>query len=220
METKSKKILLVEGKTDLHVVAHLWKSHGLPEKYFHIEACGSDKELLASLRAFLSAPEEGRPKQLGIILDADTRDASARWDAIKNCLAKGSYAPYANYMPSEDLSSAGTLIEGSGKYPNVGVWIMPDNLSAGMLEDFLAQLAPAEAMEFAKKCVADAKDRGVSSFKDVHQSKAEIHTYLAWQDEPGNPLGISIDAAALDVHLPVVKEFIEFLKKLFEIEDG
>jgi len=215
MESLPKRVLLVEGNTDLHIVAHLWKSHELPERFFDIRKCESDKKVLNRLKVLLSAAEEARPEKLGIILDADTQPASDRWDAIKDRLTTAEYSSYANYAPPDYLEADGTIVPGGGKYPDIGIWIMPDNLSAGMLEDFLADLAPEESMAFAKECVADAKDKGFSSYKSVHQSKAEIHTYLAWQDEPGNPLGISIDANALDAHLPVAKQFIGFLKKLF-----
>lgn len=215
MKKPPKRVLLVEGNTDLHVVAHLWKSHGLPERYFEITKCESDKKVLTRLKVLLSAAEEARPKKLGIILDADMQPASDRWNAIKGRLTTEEYSSYANYVPPDQLEVDGTILQGEGQYPDIGIWIMPDNLSKGMLEDFLAQLAPEDAMGFAKGCVTDAKSKGFSSFKDVHRSKAEIHTYLAWQDEPGNPLGISIDAKALDAHLPVAKQFVEFLKKLF-----
>ena len=213
------KVLLVEGATDLHVVAHLWKSYGLPERYFEINECGSDEKLLIELEALLSASEDARPEKLGIILDADNQDASSRWDAIKNRLNSGSYSSFANYELPDQLNPNGTIVSGAGKYPDIGVWIMPDNLSQGMLEDFLAQLAPEEAMILAKECVDKAVEEKVSSFKKAHRSKAEIHTYLAWQDEPGNPLGISIDAKALDTNLPDAKAFIQFLKDLFEMEN-
>ena len=204
------RILLVEGKDDFHVIVHLWEAHGLPKKHFEAVDCKSSDELLRDhleLRLKESAP----PKIIGIVLDAD-EDPSSRWDAIKNRLIEAGYKE----LPTQP-SEKGTIIEQNG-LPKIGVWIMPDNLSKGMLEDFLAQLAPEESMEFAKACVADAKGNGISSFKDVHQSKAEIHTYLAWQDEPGNPLGISIDAKALDAHLPAAKQFIQFMKSLFEVE--
>ena len=220
MPDQIKRILLVEGKNDLFVVGDLWKSNGLPEHYFEIEACGSDKGLLKKMKEYLSASEEGRPEKFGIILDADIQTASVRWDAIKMRLTTGNYASYANYTPPDNLDINGTIVLGSGKYPDIGIWIMPDNLSKGMLEDFLAKLAPEDAMEFAKQCVVDAKNKGFTTFKDVHQSKAEIHTYLAWQDEPGNPLGTSIAAKALNAKHPIVKVFIEFLKNLFSDNNG
>ncbi|MCK4564199.1 MAG: hypothetical protein KAU94_05975 [Verrucomicrobia bacterium] len=189
------------------MIVHLWEAHGLPKKHFEAIDCKSADKLLRDHfepRLKGSCP----PTVLGIILDAD-ENPSSRWDAIKNRLLKAGYKELPTHPDKK-----GTVIEQNG-LPKIGVWIMPDNLSKGMLEDFLAQLAPEDAMGFAKGCVADAKDKGFSSFKDDHQPKAEIHTYLAWQDEPGNPLGIFIDANALDVHLPVAKEFVEFLKKLF-----
>ena len=220
MSVQAKRILLVEGKNDLHVVAHLWKSNELPERHFEIIECGSDNKLLDKLKELLSASEESRPEKLGVVLDADSQEASARLDAVKSILTMGSHSSYANYVLPDCLNDNGIIISGAGQYPDIGIWVMPDNLSRGMLEDFLAKLAPVDAMEFAKQCVKDAKNNGFATFKDVHQSKSEIHTYLAWQDEPGNPLGTSIAAKALNVEVPVAIEFIEFLKNLFSDNNG
>ena len=208
----SEHILLVEGKDDLHVIVHLWKVYELPENHFEAIDCESyDKLLNDHLEPRFKASSP--PKILGIVVDADD-DSASRWDAVKKRLVD---VGYKDLPPA--LNKNGTIIERSTDLPKVGIWIMPDNSSKGMLEDFLALLAPEEAMKFAGSCVADAEDKGFSSFKEAHRSKAEIHTYLAWQNEPGNPLGISIDANALDANLPVAEQFIQFLKSLFDIDN-
>jgi hypothetical protein len=51
-------------------------------------------------------------------------------------------------------------------------------------------------------CVKCARRRKVTQFKDVHLSKAEIYTYLAWQDEPGKPFGIAITVHTLQFLTP------------------
>jgi len=57
---------------------------------------------------------------------------------------------------------------------------------------------------------------GRTSFIDNHHSKAVVHTFLAWQDEPGMPLGQAITAKALDGNKPLAHNFSEFLKNLFK----
>ena len=92
---------------------------------------------------------------------------------------------------------------------------MPDNSNEGMLEDFLLRGVPAVGVEVAKGAIELAKIEQVTTFKDVHYSKAVIHTYLAWQDEPGRPLGLSITSKMLSAETPEAKRFVAWLRKLF-----
>jgi AAA15 family ATPase/GTPase len=45
--------------------------------------------------------------------------------------------------------------------------------------------------------------------------KGRIYTYLAWQKEPGKPLGQAITARYLDAAQPKAKEFADWLLLLF-----
>jgi hypothetical protein len=92
---------------------------------------------------------------------------------------------------------------------------MPNNQDSGMLEDFCAELAQPESLAFARECVEQAQARQVTTFKEVHRSKAVIHTYLAWHDEPGYPLGKAITSQALRPHTDVAVKFTNWLIRLF-----
>ena len=72
----------------------------------------------------------------------------------------------------------GTIIEGSSSEPKLGFWLMPNNQVSGMLEDFCAELAEPESLSFAQECVEQAQINNLSTFKEVHRSKAIIHTAL------------------------------------------
>ena len=107
------------------------------------------------------------------------------------------------------------FIEGDDTKPRIGVWIMPDNSNEGMLEDFLLRGVPAVGVEVAREAVELAEKKEVTTFKDAHHSKAVIHTYLAWQDEPGRPLGLSVTSKMLSPETPEAKRFVAWLRKLF-----
>jgi len=109
----------------------------------------------------------------------------------------------------------GTIHPNVSKYPCVGIWLMPNNQDTGMLEDFLKKLALPDTLATAQSCVKCAHRRKVTHFKEVHLSKAEIYTYLAWQDEPGKPFGIAITAHTLQPDTEIASIFIEWLKRLF-----
>jgi len=198
------QMVLMEGKNDCCVAVALCKHHALP-RGFEFFDCGSDTTLLKKTSALIAG---GMVKVLGIVLDADNNPQD-RWDSVRSRLEK---AGYENLPCLQNAD--GTIVEQQG-LPRIGVWIMPDNQVSGMLEDFCAQLAPEQAMEFSGECVKSAEDKKFASFRSNHRSKAEIHTYLAWQNEPGRPLGQAITAKCLDPEHPIANRFIDFLKRLF-----
>jgi len=107
---------------------------------------------------------------------------------------------------------SGTLL------PKVGVWLMPDNQSNGILEDFLRLLVPTpnELLGHAQQSINDIPD-GHRLFASKDEPKALMHTWLAWQEEPGKPFGTAIKAQYLKANaaIPEVANLINWLRELF-----
>lgn len=202
----TEKVLLVEGDNDCHVVMALCAAHAVPE-IFGIYQCGSDTGVLKRLNALILRPNP--PQVIGVMLDADNPSLAGRWDSIRGKLKHYSYA----FPTSPDID--GTVVEGNLDKPKLGFWLMPNNQDSGMLEDFCAELAEPTSVAFAQECVEQAYGRNVTSFKAVHRSKAIIHTYLAWHDEPGYPLGKAITRQALRPHTNIAVKFTSWLVNLF-----
>jgi len=101
----------------------------------------------------------------------------------------------------------------------LGVWIMPDNHSRGMLETFLGFIVhnPQNALWTYATTTADGAHQQGASFRDVHRDKAHIHTWLAWQDPPGRTLGSALRDRCLDPNSPVCAGFVAWFKRLFEL---
>ena len=59
--------------------------------------------------------------------------------------------------------------------------------------------------------------RSGASFKDVHRRKAEIHTWLAWQDEPGKQLHEAVHHRVLDPEKPESRPFVGWFRRLFRV---
>ncbi len=93
---------------------------------------------------------------------------------------------------------------------------MPNNQISGILEDFLRFLVPQPNILFdhAKVSVASIPE-GERRFKQLAEPKAVIHTWLAWQEEPGFPFGTAITARFLDPDVPEVDVLAAWLKRLF-----
>lgn len=75
----NRRILLVEGVDDEHVMKHICGNHGIPE-LDEIKQHGGAPNLLESVPVRIKASEEG--DVVGVVMDADT-DLHARWQSIR-----------------------------------------------------------------------------------------------------------------------------------------
>jgi hypothetical protein len=195
--------LLVEGKDDLLLVTSLLSNHGIdPDEDFEISDCNGVQTLL---RESLPATLEGSYDAVGVIVDADL-DFAARWAAIRNrLLDKG-------YTPPHDPAPAGLIL--TNRPPAVGVWLMPDNVSPGTLEDFVQHLIPDDDVlwPIATKTVQALPPP--RRFPDAMYRKAEIHTYLAWQERPGQPISLALRLAYFQANAPLASLFAGWVQRL------
>jgi len=99
--------------------------------------------------------------------------------------------------------------------PRIGVWLMPNNHLPGTLEDFVNLLIPAhdDLRPKADSVLDDIEREGLQRYKQ--RSKAFIHTWLAWQEEPGCPMGQAITAKVLKPDSSTATLFIAWLQRLF-----
>ena len=204
----SKKVLLVEGIDDEHVIKNLCGRHDLP----YLEEIKEYRGYAKLLESFPIRLKESDIQALGLVIDADT-DLGARWQSIRDRIAQAGYPG----VPDEP-EIAGLVLEPppSTLLPRVGVWIMPENTVPGILENFIEKLVPPgdQLFDYAETCV-QAIPPALKLFRDVDLPKARIHTWLAWQNEPGKPLGQSITTRVLDANAPLAIHFVEWLKRLF-----
>ncbi len=205
--------LLVEGKNDRHVIWALCNQYQLPE-IFSVEVPEEDgtegiEALLAGLPARL---DESKLQTLGIVVDAD-RDLAARWQAVRDRLIASGYHNIPKVPPAEGW------VDAPSDRPRVGVWLMPNNQLPGMLEDFVAHLIPSnDALRpKAEAILQEIEEAGLNCYTSVHRPKALIHTWLAWQETPGMPMGQAITARVLSHESPIAIAFVAWLQHLFEL---
>lgn len=205
--------LLVEGKDDKFFITSLRKNLEIKES-FEIEDCGGKDKLLEKLPTLLKG--SGNLNTIGVVLDADT-DLSNRWKAVCNILKKS--GKYENIPETCDKN--GTII-----FPieeddiKVGVWLMPNNNDKGMLEDFVSFLISEDDKLLPKvdKALSEIEEEKLNQYKEIHKSKARIHTWLAWQEDPGTPMGLAITKKYLSTTPIICQDFISWLDKLFNPE--
>jgi hypothetical protein len=115
------------------------------------------------------------------------------------------------------LPETGLIIENETQ--KVGVWIMPNNNSNGMLEDFISFLVPENdpLLPIVDETLQHIENQKLNQYANIHKSKAKIHTWLAWQENPGTPMGQSITREYLSTDKQTCQKFIAWLTELFSV---
>ena len=202
------RVLLVEGTDDEHVLKHICGNRGLP-LLDRVTPYGNVGALLKGVPTELRAGNQPGDV-VGIVMDANS-DVGARWQAVRVRLVE---AGYVDIPASPD--PGGTVLEppAGSLLPRAGVWLMPDNSTPGILEDFLRFLVPSPDALF-DHAAASVGSLPVRRFVPSDEPKALMHTWLAWQEEPGRPYGTAITAGYLDPHVPQVDVLAAWLERLF-----
>ncbi|MGK7946187.1 MAG: DUF3226 domain-containing protein [Microcystaceae cyanobacterium] len=216
-----RKVLLVEGKTEKLVIPELIEQNGIEwinigETIPYIHFCGGYEKLVEP--EFIQAQLERRNlNSLGIIIDADENPAN-RWISIRNSCIREGITNLPDNLPERGLIQR-VFIEAISQEVTFGIWMMPDNQYRGMLETFLAYLIPDDnklLWDYAQETVQEARNKG-ATFTDVKQDKANIYTWLAWQNEPGRQLHQAINEKILNPNHPQSQVFFQWFKELFNL---
>jgi hypothetical protein len=207
--------LLVEDHDTRGVVSGLMGHHivwGKDESSWPvmIEVCDGGDDVLEQKYLKQKLKESGL-KAIGLIVDAED-DLVGRWDAVRTLLIN------VGGRPPKRCQLGGYIEAIKGK--QVGVWIMPDNKTDGMVENFCRELVPDDGKNlwnYAVKCAEEAKAKYNAPYTTQHTPKANIYTWLAWQDPPGLKMGQALTAKILHHGTDEAKAFVEWFKKLFGV---
>ncbi len=209
------KMLLVEGKDDLRVIPELIEANGVNwgrknNPVVYIRDYDGYQNLLDRDTISTELQASGL-SALGIMIDADN-DPAGRWQSIRNAILN-IIPDIPNILPEEGL------IHPAPNGVKLGIWIMPDNRMRGMLETFLAYMIPdgKDALwQFAQQVTQSAKSQG-AVFTDAHFDKANIYTWLAWQEPPGRQLHQAVMERILNPKHQKAEKFVTWFKTLYDL---
>jgi len=195
--------VLVEGSDDFHLIKNVAREHGIDIQTKLHDCKGIDpllNEILpVSLKAAYSA--------IAVVLDADD-DLAARWNSIERQLTSAGYE-VPPHPPKDGLIT-------TNRRPAVGVWLMPDNSLPGALEDFATHLIP-DNDPLWPRAVSAVDNIPAAERRFTATRKAEVHTWLAWQEEPGTPLGQAVTKKYFQTDSDLCKRFVRWLKQLKDL---
>ncbi len=156
-------------------------------------------------------------RRLGIVADADYVIGGGfeqRWKQLTGCLKKYDYR-----IPQRPpaLPYSGSIFQ-HAELPPVGLWLMPDHKSNGMLEDLIYQTIKSDEnqkklLDTAETCVNKLP---VRLFSPYHKTKAIIYSWLAWQKRPGQTLDVTVNGDLTDLESEEMQGIIKWLRKVYE----
>jgi tRNA 2-selenouridine synthase SelU len=201
---KSNKILAVEGKDECSFFEAILKYEEINNIQI-IDIGGKDKfkvefPNLVNLEGFSEV------RALGFIRDAESQKAESAFSSICGILKK-------NGLPVP--KNINTIISEEGR--KIGIFIMPNNIDAGMLEDLCIESIKTNQVfecveQYIECCSSHLSEKG----KAFNRSKAKIQTYLASQKPIVSSLGVAAQNGYWNFKEDCFSEIKQFLHNLFK----
>ncbi len=198
-------VLIVEGNTDLQFVKHLAAHYNIPDQLFNIKVGNSDS---GALEVFSLTVKARSHSAIGLVIDADTNAAKAFGRAVGRLNHLG-YKKLPDRPPAAD-----GWIKRQAGLPALGIWVMPNNADPGKLEDLASYMIDAQdaLWPHALEIVGALPE---ARFKGADTIKARLHSWLAWQREPGLTIGAAVWQKYLNPDCPEATLFANWLQQLF-----
>jgi len=210
--------LFFEGDNDLYPVGHLIDLLSGPGTEFYEKTPDEpgDQVILREFSGYDPLREKfprvirtgSRLKRIGIIADANS-EPEQRWQSLSDAASRIDDVDLPDTPPENGWIDGVSLPD---RELTVGIWMMPDNYDQGAVEDFLLRLIPEDdpLLPIAEACL-----NTVPKEDQPDHSKALVRTWLAWQEEPGRPLGPAVTEGYFDLEVDLAQRFINWIRRLF-----
>ena len=203
-------LLVVEGQNDQHLVLHLCRTvRPELEQSFEFHNAQGLSSVINSVRGFVNQPGL---TAVGFVVDGD-EDPQEHWRRVIDRIA----VAYPDMQLPVAPEPSGTIVPEDSDMgsPRIGIWVMPDNQSAGELEDFVVQMIPDGDLVWPRS-VAYIVDipPPARRFEDNKITKSQVHAWLAARRFPGL-MGIAVRDGDLTVNGPLCQRFLAWLARLF-----
>lgn len=188
-----------------------------PPKEFN----GKDSKggVLERLPFLLNQIKDGTLQRLAIVVDADYKNEKGGGLGCQKTIEKIAemIAPFHFSLDQSITPSNGLIFKNSNNYNDLGLWVMPDNQRDGMLEDFIKDCILSSERDLFNHAVDIVKSVPNKKFKEIHYSKAEIATWIAWQNPPGHGIYYALkeNNLLLDAENEPFKHLQNWLKQVF-----
>lgn len=215
-------VLLVEGASDVDFFRALLPSLGLrmavkvspPRDYGFGNTVTVVPELIPALVKQLDTSMISR---LAIVVDADHDSGGGfepRWKQLTAVLKEHGYR--CPERPPTEPNRGSIFLHDDG-LPEVGLWLLPDHQSNGMLEDLILSSAGRSAEQSALIEHAKATIRGLphTLFSSHQRGKAVTYSWLSYQARPAIGLSAPIRAGLVDRAQEPLRGLCDWLVRVF-----
>ncbi len=199
---ESKKLLIVEGKDECNFFEALLK-HEHVNGVQVISVGGKDK-FKTELPNLVNGDGFSEVDILGFIRDAEENQAQSAFSSICSTLKK-------NNLPAPKSINQ-VIIQQNIR---IGVFIMPNNVDEGMLEDLCLQSINRNPLyrcvdKYFECCLSQ-----ISENKKINIAKAKVQAYLATQNSLVSSLGLAAKKGYWDLEDSCFVDIKKFLHNLF-----
>ncbi len=217
----SKRILLVEGEADRGFFEALNKRLAVQLETVNIctpKSVGkrdTKQGVLHALPTYLQQLSDGQIERVAVVLDADSAVSGGL--GFAKTLAQLTVVLNPFGFAHESAVSPGLSFTHSNGLNPFGAWVMPNNAADGMLEDWVKScIATAESALMGHAQSSIGAIPGGPKFKPVHQTKAEVATWLAWQAKPDHGLfKAAEEVGLLDDKAQPFLDLCNWVKRIF-----
>ncbi len=215
------KVLLVEGYGDKIFFTKLLEVISLDVKVkvltpTETEAPKDGKiELIRKLPSNLKGSEY---THLAVVVDADYPPPMSNGMGYEGTIGQVSKKiSDRGYDTEPEQIGNGLVFKHSGSLNPFGLLVMSNNLKDGMFEDWIkTAINNAEKPLFDIAIDAVKKLPQPTKFQSIHQSKAEIATWMAWQRKPADGFNSENKIQELlDFDSEPMKQLIEWLNHIY-----
>lgn len=215
------KILLVEGEADEGFYTAISREINLdvsikvgrPIKFGGVASGkGNAINLLPTL---IDQMKDGQINKLAMIIDADY-DASHGLGIKKTLNQVTSILNANSYKISNKVKTGGYRFKHTDGLPDFGLWIMPNNTDDGLVEDFIKSTIIAAQIPLLNKAVRTVDSLKTPLFKSIHKSKADVATWMAWQEVPGQAMHGMVGGKFIDFTSGEAKNLVTWLRSIYK----
>lgn len=205
---ESGRLLLVEGKDKAAFFDKIFQHQDITGVQTW-DVGGKDKFKI-TFHYLFGSDGFSKVRALGIVRDAERNPASSAFTSICSILEK-----YSLPIPK----AANTLIDGKNAQDRnirIGVFIMPNNADAGILEDLcLASVRTEPVFGCVDRYLECCRSALPENERPRNPAKAKVQTYLAARREITNSLGLGARKGYWNFDHDCFEDIERFLRRLF-----
>ena len=198
--------ILVEGGDDEQFISGLIKKRNINIKELTIDICGGYPKIIKSIENLSRHEGYGSMRRLIVIADANSVGVKNRFESIIKSIDKNEFT-----IPN----SIGVLSNKEHDKRQFGVFLFPDNVNNGAIEDLcMNALINKDNLKAVDSFIKSLIEKGILEEGDHNISKRKIHIYMAMSKNPTGNIGGAVKQGEINFESNEFDLLEKFLKSI------